>query len=123
MYLLREQSNLVDAISSMSTAGRQQAARNFLEGLSTDELRYIAGYLGTRVIDPALPPPCKNRNQIVLSIARYEVSKKGPEPKTVGSDTRCNGSRVTHRMMVLLEYLSACSMGGPATLTARAGCA
>ncbi len=123
VYLLREQSNLVDAISSMSTAGRQRAARNFLEGLSTDELRYIAGYLGTRVIDPDLPPPCKNRNQIALSIERYEGSKKGPEPKKVGSDTRCNGSRATHRMMVLLEYLSACSMDAPAALAARAGCA
>ncbi len=42
VYLVREQSHLVAAISSMSTAGREQAARRFLEGLSTGELRYIA---------------------------------------------------------------------------------
>ena len=123
MYVVREQSDLVDAISSMSTAGREQAARRFLEGLSTDELRYIAAYFGTRVVDPGLPPPSLDRNQIAQSIERYEDAKKGPQPKTVGSDTRCNGSKVAHRMMVLLEYLSACSLDTPATLPVQAGCA
>jgi len=107
----------------MSTAGREQAARRFLEGLSTGELRYIAAYLGTRVVDPDLPPPSQNRTQIAQSIERYEGAKKGPRPKTVGSDTRCNGSKVTHRMMVLLEYLSACSLDTPTTLPVQAGCA
>lgn len=123
MYLIREQSNLVDAISSMSTAGREQAARRFLEGLSTDELRYIAAYFGTRVVDPGLPPPSQNRNQIAQSIERYEGAKKGPEPKTAGSDSRCCGSMAGHQMMVLLEYLSACSLDTPATLPVQAGCA
>ena len=123
MYLIREQSNLVDAISSLSTAGREQAARRFLEGLSTDELRYIAAYFGTRVVDPGLPPPSQNRNQIAQSIERYEDAKKGPEPKTAGSDSRCCGSMAGHQMMVLLEYLSACSLDTPATLPVQAGCA
>ncbi len=121
MYLVREQSNLVDAISSMSTAGREQAARRFLEGLSTDELRYIAAYLGTRVVDPGLPPPSQDRNQIAQSIERYEGAKKGPKPKPAGSDTCCNGSNVAHRMMVLLEYLSVCSLDTPTTLPVQAG--
>ena len=107
----------------MSTAGREQAARRFLEGLSTDELRYIAAYLGTRVVDPSLPPPSQNRNQIAQSIERYEDTKKGPEPKTAGSDSRCCGSMAGHQMMVLLEYLSACSLDTPATLPVQAGCA
>ena len=123
MYLIREQSNLVDAISSLSTAGREQAARRFLEGLSTDELRYIAAYFGTRVVDPGLPPPSQNRNQIAQSIERYEDAKKGPEPKTAGSDSRCCGSMAGHQMMVLLEYLSACSLDTSATLPVQAGCA
>ena len=123
MYLVREQSNLVNAISSLSTAGREQAARRFLEGLSTDELRYIAAYLGTRVVDPGLPPPSQDRSQIVQSIERYEDSKNGPEPKPVGSDSRCCGGMAGHQMMVLLEYLSACSLDTPATLPVEAGCA
>ncbi len=123
MYLVREQSNLVDAISSMSTAGREQAARRFLEGLSTGELRYIAAYLGTRVVDPGLPPPSQDRNHAAQSIERYEDAKKGPEPKTVGSDSRCWGSMAGHQMMVLLEYLTLCSLNTPATLPVEAGCA
>ncbi len=121
MYLVREQSNLVDAISCMSTAGREQAARRFLEGLSTDELRYIAAYLGTRVVDPSLPPPSQNRNQIAQSIERYEGAKKSPEPKTAGSDSCCSRGKVAHQMMVLLEYLSVCSLDTPATLPVQAG--
>jgi len=123
VYLVREKSNLVDAISSMSTAVGEQVARRFLEGLSTDELRYIAAYFGTRVVDPGLPPPSLNRNQIAESIERYQGAKKGPKPKPADSDTCCSGSNVAHRMMVLLEYLSACSIDAPATLPARASCA
>ena len=121
MYLVREKSNLVDAISSMSTAGREQAARRFLEGLSTDELRYIAAYFGTRVVDPGLPPPSQNRNQIAQSIERYEDAKKSPEPKTAGRDSCCSRDKVAHQMIVLLEYLSVCSLDTPATLPVRAG--
>ena len=123
MYLVREQSNLIDAIFSMSTAGREHVARRFLEGLSTDELRYIAAYFGTRVVDPGLPPPSQGRNQIAQSIERYEDSKQGPKPKTVGSDSRCCGSMAGHQMMVLLEYLSLSSLNTPATLPVEAGCA
>ena len=121
MYLVREQSNLVDAISSMFTAGREQAARRFLEGLSTDELRYIAAYLGTRVVDPGLPPPSQDRNQIAQSIERYEDAKKGPEPKTADRDSCCSRAQVAHQMIVLLEYLSVCSLDTPTTLPVQAG--
>ena len=123
MYLVREQSNLVDAISSMSTAGREQAARRFLEGLSTGELRYIAAYFGTRVVNPDLPPPSPNRSQIAQSIERYEDSKQRPEPRPVGSDSRCCGGKVAHQMMVLLEYLSLCSLKTSAGVPVEAGCA
>ena len=107
----------------MSTAGREQAARRFLEGLSTDELRYIASYFGTRVLDPGMPPPGQNRNQIAQSIERYEGAKKGPESKTAGGDSRYSRRKVTHQMMVLIEYLSACTLDTPATLPVQAGCA
>ena len=122
MYLVWEQSNLVDAISSMSTAGREQAAaRRFLEGLSTDELRYIAAYFGTRVVDPGLPPPSQNRNQIAQSIERYEDAKKGPQPETAASDSHCSRGKVAHQMMVLIEYLSVRSLDTPASLPVQAG--
>lgn len=101
MELVPDRFSLVNAISSMSAAACREASRRFLEGLSTDELEYIAAYYGAQLLDSRVPASCLSRTEMAQNIEKYESARKPPSP---------NGSRnrrvISHRMMILLEYLT-----------------
>ena len=83
---------LVQALSSVSEGGRRIAAERFLEGLSSDELRYIADFVGASCLEPDLKPG-QTRALIAECIERYQ--------SMAGSRDGC-----CHKMILLLEFLS-----------------
>ena len=113
MIVVREKLTLVSAVSSLSTASRREAARRFLEGLSSDELEYIAAYFGARLIESRPTSPALTRDEIALCIQRYDRAAAHPGA----------AARPTHRMMILLEYLSMNRAPQSETLLAPAGAA
>ena len=107
----------------MSTSGRREAARRFLEGLSADELQYIAAYFGARLLEPEPNGSAQSRNQMAHQIEQYEGKRKTPQ-RSNGSKIPAQSCGVSHRMIVLLEYLSACNMRSTkAAARANAACA
>ena len=66
-------------------------ARTFLEALSGDELRYIAGYLGARLIDPSLADATSAQAGNI--VAAYTAQSPNPPLDS------------THKMLLLRDYL------------------
>jgi hypothetical protein len=86
-------STLVAALVSCADSPHKSQARRFVEGLSADELQFIAEFLGACVLDPA-GQSCPSRAQWAERIARYQQASTGR-----GSPDR------EHKMILLLEYL------------------
>ena len=112
MNVVRERITLVNAISSLTGEGRRRAAQRFLEGLSGDELEYIAEYFGARLIESCPTYPALTRDEIALAIQRYESAVSRPSTR----------GRSSH-MMILLEYLSMNRAPQRETALATAGAA
>ncbi len=72
--------------------GRRPAAQRFLEGLSSDELRYIADFVGASCLDPDLKPG-QTRDLMASCIERYQ--------SLAGKPGAC-----CDKMILLLEFLS-----------------
>lgn len=108
MYPVTERTTLVEALSSMSKLGRRRTARDFLEGLSTDELKYIAGYFGARTLDPGLGNETATRGSRACEIQRYERTRARKVMHASGGTRTATklSSAVSHKMIVLLEFLS-----------------
>ncbi len=109
MGLVTEKVTLVDAIASFSNLLHRESAREFLEGLSTDELEYIAAYFGARTLDPKLRGADANRNHVAGRIERYERDRqpKGRPDLSCGrASCAATLTDVSHKMIVLLEFLS-----------------
>ena len=87
---------LVDALLGISLMDRRENTRRFLEGLSTDELQYIAAFLGAKILDPNPDVSPLNRDELSREIERYEVSQAGS----------LDGADQVHKMILLLEFLS-----------------
>ena len=110
MSLAGERATLVNALSTVAVLERRRKIRRFLEGLSSEELRYIAGYLGACLIESTLPYRSVPRAQIACQILRYEgypvcddeVRWNTPQPQEP------RASNLEHRMILLLEYLHSC---------------
>jgi hypothetical protein len=101
--LAAERASLVRALSTVALTERRRTARRFLQGLSTEELRYIASYLGACLLESALQTrPVSSRDQIAGDILQYECCRRGyPVQLACGGDAE-------HKMILLLEYLSCC---------------
>lgn len=108
MYPVIVRTNLVEALSSMSRLGVRESARDFLEGLSTDELQYIAAYLGARTIDPELNDSMETRGCRARAIERYEQSRIAQHTCdwSGGHTAVRQAADVSHKMIVLLEFLA-----------------
>jgi hypothetical protein len=109
VYPVIVRTNLVEALSSMSRLGVRESARDFLEGLSTDELQYIAGYLGARTIDPELNDSVGTRGCRARAIERYErtrIAQHKCEWSSGGRTAVRQAADVSHKMIVLLEFLA-----------------
>jgi hypothetical protein len=86
-------SSLVAALVSCADSPHRSQARRFVEGLSADELQFIAEFLGACVLDPCRQC-CASRAQWAERITRYQQASSGR-----GSHDR------EHKMILLLEYL------------------
>jgi hypothetical protein len=86
---------------------RDQALR-FLQGLSADELQYIAEFLGSCILESDSRPPC-TRGQLAEGITEFERRRRAAPPQDVD-----------HKMILLLEYLCCCGLT-QFSLSARAG--
>ena len=109
MGLVTENVTLVDAIASLSNLPHRESAREFLEGLSTDELEYIAAYFGARTLNSKLSGPSANRNHLAGQIERYEHDRQpkgGPDHSCGRESCATPLNDVSHKMILLLEFLS-----------------
>ena len=97
---------LVRSLCCMVSVEKRRKARQFLLGLSTDELQYIAGFLGACVLESEQPVRW-TRAQLGRNIQRYDHCQ-----------TNSPADR-QHKMILLLEFLCRCDIGS-ASLPARA---
>jgi hypothetical protein len=84
---------LVAALVSCAESPHKSQARRFVQGLSSDELQFIAGFLGAYVLDAA-GSRCASRAQWAERITRYQQ---------LSTDRRSVDRE--HKMILLLEYL------------------
>jgi hypothetical protein len=89
---------LVKSLCSMVACEQRRKLRQFLLGLSTDELQYIAEFFGSCVLESEKPFRW-TRTQLSQSIQRFD---------------RCQKNSVSdrqHKMILLLEFLCRCNIG------------
>ena len=91
--------SLVAAIVACADRTLKSEALRFLSGLSSDELQFIAEFLGACVLESEVRCAC-NRAELAERIARFQRARA----QRWSSDQ-------AHKMILLLEYL--CHMGVP----------
>jgi hypothetical protein len=84
---------LISAIAACAEQRLQKKARRFLLGLSTDELQYIAEFLGACVLE-SLGSSALSRRELAEGIAQFEQVR-----------ARADRPDREHKMILLLEYL------------------
>ena len=102
--------------------------RRFLEGLSTDELEYIAEYLGCRLLDPPVDALHSDRDGLAVDVERFQFSRRGHPAaiaRTMGGTQVAvrSGADVAHKMILLLEYLTMSELGKRPVAWSEQGCA
>jgi hypothetical protein len=83
----------VAALVSCADNPHKPQARRFVEGLSADELQFIAEFLGACVLDSS-GKPCASRSQWAERITGYQQALDG-----------YRSADREHKMILLLEYL------------------
>jgi hypothetical protein len=73
----------------------QKKARRFLLGLSTDELQYIAEFLGACVLE-SVGRSAASRRDLADGIAQFQQVRRAPADCLADQE---------HKMILLLEYL------------------
>ena len=89
---------LVKSICSMVSDQQRRKTRQFLLGLSTDELQYLAEFFGSCILESEQPSRW-TRVQLTQEIQRFDREQKS-----------CVADR-QHKMILLLEFLSRCNVG------------
>lgn|SRR5689334_17479826 len=97
---------LVRSLCSVVSGQHKRKVRQFLLGLSTDELQYIAEFFGSCILDSEQPSGW-TRAQLTRRIQRFDRGQT-----SILSDRQ-------HKMILLLEFLSRCDIG-TASVPARA---
>ena len=87
-------SALVAALVSCADIRLRSRARRFLHGLSSDELQYIAEFLGSCILESAQRCGC-SRAQIAARIAEFQQVR--PDHTSPADQD--------HKMILLLEFL------------------
>jgi hypothetical protein len=95
-------STLVAALVTCVDSLHRSQARRFAEGLSSDELQFIAEFLGASILESS-GGACVSRAQWAERITRYQQALAG-----------CHSRDREHKMILLLEFL--CRSGAPALL-------
>ena len=94
---------LVAALSACVTVAKRTKARRFLQGLSADELQFIAEFLGYCILDGDGPATSHAFEQFQESKARFAIDREDYD----------------HKLIVLGEYLCRCAV--PVAAAVRAG--
>src|ERR1700722_19165076 len=68
---------LISAITACAEERLQKKARWFLQGLSNDELQYIAEFLGACVLESSRQEAC-SRRQLADDIAQFDLLRSAP---------------------------------------------
>ena len=89
---------LVAALSSCADDRLKHRARRFLQGLSSDELQYIAEYLGSCILESNDSGGC-SRAQLAAEVAAFQCARQERAAR------RAAGEDQDHKMILLLEYL------------------
>ena len=86
---------LVAALVACADRGLKSQVRGFLQGLSCDELQYIAGFLGASILESS--QTCRHsRAELVGRVAEFQRS---------GRSCAAHAADRDHKMILLLEYL------------------
>ena len=101
---------LISAITACAEERLRKKAQWFLQGLSSDELEYIAEYLGACVLELCGQEAC-SRRQAADGIAHFDRWRSGSDGSLSDHE---------HKMIVLLEYLCRCKLTRYSLVT-RAG--
>jgi len=102
---------LVAALISCADRPLKPKARRFLVGLSSDELQFIAEFLGACILESTEKGRC-SRSELAERIAQFQRGRPRCSPG-------CSEDQ-DHKMILLLEYL--CRSGSPRfSLAVRAG--
>jgi len=86
---------LISAITVCAEQRFQKKARKFLQGLSKDELQYIAEFLGACVLE-SVGRSAVSRRELADRIAQFEQARRAPAGSFNDQE---------HKMIPLLEYL------------------
>jgi len=100
---------LVTALVSCANSALKSRSRRFLAGLSSDEMQFIAEFLGCCILESARWPVC-SRAQLAEAIFDFQRSRRGLRGP-------CSKDQ-EHKMILLLEYL--CCSGIEQVSVARA---
>lgn len=87
---------LVAALASCAEGPRKGKARRFLDGLSCDELQFLAEFLGASLLESAEPCSC-SRPELAERIAEFQRMRLGPS--VWASEDQ------DHKTILLLEFL------------------
>src|SRR6266446_8493851 len=98
---------LVKSLCAVVSDRQRRKGRQFLLGLSTDELQYIAEFLGSCILESEQPHRW-TRAQLNHGIQRFDQAQNNSV-----SDRQ-------HKMILLLEFLCRCNIGSTPMPT-RAG--
>ena len=88
------QSALLAALTSCAEGPLQLKARDFLQGLSYDELQFIAEFLGASILENDEKRRC-SRAQLAQRIAEFQRARSSVAPSPDQD----------HKMILLLEFL------------------
>lgn len=98
-----KKSCLVCALIACLENSQKRLTRRFLQGLSVDELQYIAEFLGACILENG--GQCRgSRTQLAEAIKQFERNRHGATADAVfrGQDPLQDQE---HKMILLLEYL------------------
>jgi hypothetical protein len=98
-----KKSCLVCALIACLEDSQKRPTRRFLQGLSIDELQYIAEFLGSCILESG--GQCRgSRTQLAEAIKKFERNRHGATADAV-SDGQDPLQDQEHKMILLLEYL------------------
>ena len=89
-------SSLIAALVACADRRLKLEAHRFLLGLSSDELQYIAEFLGACLLEPSRTSQ-SSRAQLAEEIAYFQRARPGGQPGRSADQE--------HKMILLLEYL------------------
>jgi len=103
-------SALVIALAAAADSSRRNRARKFLQGLSGDELQYIADFLGACILEATADCPGPAVAGCIHEFQRARRSCCSPE----------SASDQDHKMILVLEYLGRSGLAQPSAAPLRA---